>query len=169
MPDTDRPREHLVRWSDPAPILERARTATGLELLRELASGRLPEPPIAALLGMRPTVVEPGRVVFECAPAEFMVSPLGTVHGGIVTVLLDSAMACAAQTQLPAGTDSTTLELKVNFVRAVTLASGRLRAEGRVVHPGSTIATAEGRLLDANDQLCAHATSTLLVRRPRAP
>src|SRR5512144_2367451 len=109
-------------------------------------------------------VVEEGRVLFSMAPAEEQLNPLGTVHGGIVTTILDSAMGCAVHTTLPAGMTYTTLELKVNFVRPVLLGSGPVVAEGTVVHRGSTVATTEGRLVRENDgKLVAHASSTLLV------
>ncbi len=117
------------------------------------------------LLGIRIVSVEPGSVSFEFEPAEFMYSPLGNVHGGIVTVLLDTAMGCSFHTTLPAGIGYTTLELKVNFLRPVTAASGTLRAEGHVVHSGSRVATTDARLTDRKSRLHAHATSTLLILR----
>lgn len=138
----------------------------GLEFLRGFLDGSLPPPPFMELLGVRVVTVEPSAVSFEFEPAEFMYSPLGTVHGGIVTVLLDTAMGCAFHTTLPAGVGYTTLELKVNFVRPVSVRDGPLTAEGHVVSAGARVATTEARLRDRERKLFAHATSTLLVLRP---
>ena len=118
------------------------------------------------LLGLRIVSVEPAEVAFEFEPAEFTYSPLGTVHGGIVTVLLDSAMGCSLHTTLDRGVGYTTLELKVNFLRPVTTASGPLRAEGRVVHAGARVAIAEAGLFDRARKRYAHATSTMMILRP---
>ncbi|HXY47157.1 MAG TPA: PaaI family thioesterase [Thermoplasmata archaeon] len=134
--------------------------------MRAFLSGKLPPPPFMELLGIRIVSVEAGSVAFEFEPAEFMYSPLGNVHGGIVTVLLDTAMGCSFHTTLPAGVGYTTLELKVNFLRPVTSSSGTLRAEGHVVHSGSRVATTEARLFDREKKLYSHATSTLLILRP---
>jgi|HubBroStandDraft_1064217.scaffolds.fasta_scaffold00913_14 uncharacterized protein (TIGR00369 family) len=156
-------RERTIRWTDPAHFEKASRGRTGLELLRAIADGSIPPPPISDLLGFRILVLEPSHVVLEFDPAEFMYSPLGTVHGGILTVLLDTAMGCAFQTTLSAGVTYTTIELKVNFVRPVTDLVGPLRSEGTVIHAGSKVATTEARLVDANGKLFAHSTSTLLV------
>ena len=118
------------------------------------------------LLGIRIVSVEPSSVAFEFEPAEFMYSPLGNVHGGIVTVLLDTAMGCSFHTTLPAGVGYTTLELKINFLKSVTASSGTLRAEGHVLHSGSRVATTDARLTDRDGRMYAHATSTLLILRP---
>ncbi|HTW56202.1 MAG TPA: PaaI family thioesterase [Thermoplasmata archaeon] len=118
------------------------------------------------LLGIRIVAVEKGSVAFEFDPAEYMYSPLGNVHGGIVTVLLDTAMGCSFHSTLPTGVGYTTLELKVNFLRPVTSKAGTMRAQGQVLHSGSRVATADARLLDRENKLHAHATSTLLILRP---
>jgi uncharacterized protein (TIGR00369 family) len=135
----------------------------GIEFLQAIRDGRLPPPPIAELLGMRLAEVERGRAVFEVVPAEQHYNPIGVVHGGLAMTLLDSAMACAVQTHIAAGSGYTTLEVKVNLVRAITAASGKLRATGKTIHVGSRIATAEGRLEDASGKLYAHATTTCIV------
>ena len=136
--------------------------------MRAFLAGELPAPPFMELLGIRIVSVEPGAVAFEFEPAEFMYSPLGNVHGGIVTVLLDTAMGCSFHTTLPAGVGYTTLELKVNFLRPVTAGVGTLRAEGHVLHSGARVATADARLLDRAHKPHAHATSTLLILRPES-
>jgi uncharacterized protein (TIGR00369 family) len=167
-PASSDPRVRTIRWQDPRGLGARARSLTGIELLRAVASGEIPPPPVAELLGLRLTIVEPARAVFEFDPAEYMFSPLATVHGGILTTVLDSAMGCALHTTLPAGVSYTTLELKVNFNRPVTDRTGPMTAEGRIVHSGGTVATAEARLVDRAGTLHAHATSTLMILRPRS-
>lgn len=142
---------------------------SGIDFLRKIASGEIPPPPIAELLGLRLVSLEPSTAAFEFDPAEYMYNPVGSVHGGVVAVLLDSAMGCALQTTLPAGVGYTTLELKVNFVRPVLEGSGPLQAHGKLVHGGSTVSTAEGRLVGRDGTLYAHATSTLLLLRGRSP
>ncbi|WP_446466452.1 PaaI family thioesterase [Streptomyces sp. BRA346] len=89
--------------------------------------------------------------------------PPGTVHGGIAAILLDSAMACAVHTTLPAGASYTTLELKVNYVRAARTDGQTLTAEGTVIHAGRRTATAEGKVLDDQGNLIAHGTTTCMI------
>ena len=152
-----------VSWSDPGILSEAARSTPPLEFLQAIRDGRLPPPPIAQLLGMRLAEVELGRAVFEVTPGEQHYNPIGVVHGGLALTLLDSAMACAVQTQLPPGSGYTTLEVKVNLVRAITTRTGKLRAIGKVLHSGSRIGTAEGRLEDLSGKLYAHGTTTCIV------
>ena len=152
-----------VEWTDPGALAAVGRSMSGLDFLRAIRDGKLPPPPIAVLLGFRLTEVEPGHAVFECAPGEQHYNPIGVVHGGLAMTLLDSAMGCCVQTRVPAGSGYTTLEAKTNLVRAITDKTGRLRATGKVVHIGSRIATAEGRLEDASGKLYAHASTTCIV------
>ena len=152
-----------VSWSDPHALAEAGRTMNGLDFLQALVEGRLPPPPIAQLLGFRLVEVAPGHAVFECTPGEQHYNPIGVVHGGLAMTLLDSAMGCCVQTRMPAGTGYTTLESKTNLVRAITSATGTVRAIGRLIHAGSRIATAEGRIEDAAGKLYAHATTTCIV------
>ena len=152
-----------VSWSDPAALAAAGRRMSGLEFLRAIRDGRLPSPPIAEILGFRLVEAEPGHAVFELVPGERHYNPIGVVHGGLAMTLLDSAMGCSVQTRMPAGGGYTTLEAKTNLVRAVTHATGRLRAIGKLVHLGKRVATAEGRLEDAQGRLFAHATTTCIV------
>ena len=139
----------------------------GLSFLRAISRGELPPPPIATLLGFEPAEVEEGRVTFVCTPRHDHYNPIGAVHGGLAMTLLDSAMGCAVHSTLPAGVGYTTLEVKTNFVRAITLETGRVLAHGEVVHRGSRVATAEGRLVaEATGKLLAHASTTCLVTPP---
>lgn len=136
---------------------------SGFDFLTAIANGELPQPPIAALMDFRLTKVESGTVVFEGDPGPQHYNPIGSVHGGFAATVLDSVMACSVHSTLPAGTGYTTVELKVNFVRAITLETGKVRAESRVIHQGSRIATAEGQLYGADGRLLAHGTTTCLI------
>jgi uncharacterized protein (TIGR00369 family) len=152
-----------VTWQDPLELAKVARSMAGIEFLRAMRDGKLPPPPIAELLGFRLVEVEPGRAVFEVTPGERHYNPIGVVHGGLAMTLLDSAMGCSVQTQMPAGGGYTTLEAKTNLVRAITAETGLLRAIGKVVHVGKRIATAEGRLEDKAGKLYAHSSTTCIV------
>jgi len=142
-----------------------AREMSGLEYLKAMSRGDVPAPPIAELMGFAPVEVEEGRVVFEVEPAEYHYNPIGTVHGGLACTLADSAMGCAVPTTLPAGAGYTTVEIKTNLLRPITVETGRLRCEGVTVHVGGRIATAEARLTDEAGRLYAHATTTCMVFR----
>jgi uncharacterized protein (TIGR00369 family) len=152
-----------VAWSDPAELAAAGRGMSGMEFLCAICDGRLPPPPIAQLLGMRLSEVAQGRAAFECLPGEQHYNPIGVVHGGLAMTLLDSAMTCAIQTHAGVGAGFTTVEAKSNFVRPITAASGTIRAIGVVLHVGSRLATAEGRIVDAAGKLYAHATTTCIV------
>jgi uncharacterized protein (TIGR00369 family) len=137
---------------------------TGLELLRAIAAGEAPGAPIAELMGFEPVEAEEGRVVFAAVPGPEHYNPLGAVHGGLAATLLDSAMGCAVHTTLPEGVGYTTLELKVNFTRPITSGTGRIVCEGKVLHRGGRVATAEGRVVaERSGKLLAHGTTTCLI------
>jgi uncharacterized protein (TIGR00369 family) len=142
---------------------ETIRAMSGLEFIEGIAAGRLPRPPISALLDFHIVEVEAGRVVFAGTPGAEHYNPMGTVHGGYIATLLDSCMTCAVHTLAEAGQGCTTLELKVNFTRALPADAGVVRAEGKVIHAGRQIGTAEGRLVDAEGRLFAHATTTCMM------
>ena len=156
-------RSRTYSWEDPLAALAQAAELSGLEVMRRMAAGEFPQPPIAQTLGFRLVEAEYGRAVFECEPAEFHYNPIGTVHAGLASTLLDSAMGCAFVTTLDAGVGWTTLELKANFTRPLTADTGLVRCVGTVVHPGRTVATTEARIEDADGRLYAHGTSTILV------
>jgi uncharacterized protein (TIGR00369 family) len=136
---------------------------SGLELMQLMASGELPPPPIANTLDFRLVRAERGEAVFECRPAEFHYNPIGIVHAGLAMTLMDSAMGLAFVTTLDELVGWTTLEVKSNFTRALTVDTGVVRCTGTIVHPGRRVATTEARIEDAQGRLCAHATSTILV------
>jgi uncharacterized protein (TIGR00369 family) len=158
-------RSRTVTWDDPRPGARAARTMSGLEYLQAMQRGDLPDPPIMRLLAIEFVEAEAGRVVFAVTPAEFHYNPIGSVHGGLAATLCDSAMGCAVHSALPAGDGYTTLELKVNLVRPLTVETGQVTCEGRVLHLGARVATAEARVTDAAGRLYAHATTTCLLLR----
>jgi uncharacterized protein (TIGR00369 family) len=137
---------------------------SGLEALKKIAEGAFPPPPMALTMAMSLVEVELGRAVFEGEPGAWALNPLGTVHGGFAATLLDSALACAVHSTLPVDALYTTLSLELKLVRAITPKTGRVRAEGKIVHSGGKTATAEGRLVAVEtSKLLATATTTCLV------
>ena len=155
-------------WDDPAISAAAARELDGIAFLTALLNGSLPAPPVARTLDFAPVIVEPGNVVFEFTPAEFHYNPIGTVHGGVISTLCDSACGCVVQSMLPAGTYYTSLDLSVKFLRPVTSGTGRMTCAGTVAHLGGRSALAEARLTDAAGKLYAQATSTCMIFRPAA-
>jgi uncharacterized protein (TIGR00369 family) len=159
-------RSRTFSWSDPLISARAAPSMGGLEYLQAMQRGELPAPPIMALLNIGFQEAQAGRVVFSVEPAEYHYNPIGMVHGGLASTLCDSAMGCAIHSTLPAGVGYTTLELKINFVRPLTLATGIVLCEGKAIHVGGRVATAEARVTDRAGKLYAHATTTCLLMRP---
>jgi len=161
-PETTRTR--LLTWQEPVASAAAGVGLSGIDYLRAIVAGRIPPPPIAVLMLAGPVEIEAGRVVFEGLPGEEHYNPIGVVHGGYASMLLDSALGSAVHTTLPAGTGYATLTLEVKFVRPITVATGAVRAEAAVVHRGRRQATAEARLVAAETgKLLAHATSTCMI------
>ena len=142
---------------------EQLRARSGIEFLKGIGNGELPPAPIAELMGIVPIAVEPGVAIFQGTPGLQHYNPSGVVHGGYAATMLDTAVGCAIHTMLPAGKGYTTLELKVNYIRAMTDKVGPVRAEGKVITLGGQVGIAEGRITDANGKLYAFATTTCLV------
>ena len=138
-------------------------TMSGLEIMRWIQAERPDAPSIGRLLGIRLDDVEHGRIVMSLETRADFANPLGTVHGGIAATLLDSVMGCAVHSTLPAGSSYTTVELKVNYIRAARITGQTLTATGTVIHTGRRIATAEGKVSDEQGKLVAHGTTTCLV------
>ena len=136
---------------------------TGLEVLQAILRAELPYAAIAKTLDFLIIEVAPGRAVFQGTPKAEHFNPMGTVHGGWFATLLDSALGCAVHTMMPPGRGYTTAELGINMVKALTPKVARVRAEGRIIHCGRQLATAEARLVGADGTLYAHATTTCLV------
>jgi uncharacterized protein (TIGR00369 family) len=139
---------------------------TGLEFMRRIATGELPSPPIAITMGFRIAEVEAGCVVVRAVTGPHACNPLRVLHGGYAATLLDTCMACAVHTLLPAGVAYTSLELKVSFIRGLTHESGEVIATGRALHAGRRAGFAEGEIRDAGGRLVAHGTTTCIILAP---
>lgn len=144
-------------------VLDVRRQLGGLEYFRQMMAGLVPPPPMLSLLGIRLVEAEEGRVVFVGQPLETFYNGLGVAHGGYAATMLDSALGCAINTMMPAGRVMTTLELKLNYTRALRHEVGHVRCEARVLHVGARIATSEGRIVDSNGKLYAHGTTTCII------
>jgi uncharacterized protein (TIGR00369 family) len=144
---------------------EKRRTLSGLEYMRQLMTGEREPSGMALLMNMRLVEVAEGRAVFAVEPDERHYNGLGIAHGGLAATLLDSALGCAINTLMPAGRVFTTLEMKINYVRPMRRATGEVRCEAEVLHAGSRVATAEGRIVDASGKLYAHGTATCMLFR----
>jgi uncharacterized protein (TIGR00369 family) len=136
---------------------------TGLEVLQAMVRGEIPFAEIAKTLDFTLMEVSEGRAVFQGTPRTQHLNPLGTIHGGWFATLLDSALGCSVHTMMPPGRGYTTAELSVNYVKGLTPRVARVRAEGKVIHCGRQLATAEARLVGPDGTLYAHATTTCLV------
>ena len=159
-------RTRTTTWHDPMQFVEAARKnphLSGLELLRHMISGDYAIPPAAGLIGFRLTEVDEGRAVFTMDVGEHQYNPIGTVHGGIVATLLDSAMGVAVHSTLAPGEAYTTLEFKINFVRALTVATPLVISEANTTHRGKTTAISEGTVTDAQGRVFARGTCTCLI------
>jgi uncharacterized protein (TIGR00369 family) len=152
----------------PAPLPRHATAQlSGLDQVRGMRDGTFGLAPMHALMNMALTEAEDGWVVFTAVPEEKHYNPQGTVHGAFTTAVLDSAMGLAVLTKLPAGVGHTTVEFKLSFIRPMA-AGSVVRGEGRVLHCGRSLATAEGRLLGSDGKLISHATTTCMVLRAAA-
>ena len=156
-------RRRVVTWQDPASTAAWAGKISGKAFFDKLMVGELPPPPVVELLGMTLESAGDGVAIFSLMPAEHHYNPIGAVHGGIIATMLDSAVGCAIHSALPAGVVYTTLEIKINYLRATTIKTGRIRAEGRAIHIGRKSAVAEGRVLDAADRLMATCSTTCIL------
>ncbi|HSI79535.1 MAG TPA: PaaI family thioesterase [Solirubrobacterales bacterium] len=161
-PETTRSR--TLTWQDPLASAAAGAELAGIDYLRAIVAGEIPPPPIAVMLRAAPVEIADGRVIFEGHPGEEHYNPIGVVHGGYASTLLDSVIGCAVHTTLPAGVAYATLTLEVKFVRPITGDTGAVRAEAEVIHRGRRQATAEAKLVAADSgKLLAHATSTCMI------
>jgi uncharacterized protein (TIGR00369 family) len=156
-------RTRTFEWQDPMITAAAVDGKSGLAYLRTLIDGAVPQPPISFALGFALVAAEEGFARFRGVPAEYHYNPMGAVHGGYACTLLDSAMGCAVMTTLDEKGAYTTSQLSIQLVRPITIATGPVLAEGRIVHRGSRVATAEGKLVDEAGKLLAHATTTCLI------
>ncbi len=156
-------RSKVVAWNDPAPTTARGLAMPGLDYLNAMIAGELPPPPISGLMEFELISAEFGHVVFTCRPDESAYNPIGAIHGGLVCTLLDSVAGCALHSTLPQGKGYTSIEIKVNYLKAVRVSSGLLTATGTVVKSGSRVGFTEGVVTDERGAVVATASSTLLV------
>ena len=156
-------RSKTVTWHSPGPGTAKGLSMSGIDYLQAMVDGELPQAPIAGLMEFGIAEVEPGRVVFTCKPDESAYNPIGAIHGGLICTLLDSVTGCAVHSTLPQGKGYTSIEIKVNYLKAVRLNSGLLTATGTLVKAGSRVGFSEGVVTDASGAVVATATSTLLI------
>jgi uncharacterized protein (TIGR00369 family) len=156
-------RTRTIAWEDPRISTRDTQSISGLDYLCAIRDGGIAPPPAANLVGYHIVSVVAGEVVFELNPSEYHYNPFSTVHGGMLSTLLDTAMTATVMSVLPAGKACSTMELKVNFIRPVTTRTGTVAAKANLIHTGKQIATVEGRLTDKNEKLYAHATSTCMI------
>lgn len=161
--DWGQQQSRTVSWHDPLRSAAAGLAMDGIDYLHAMVEGTIPPPPIAQLMQMDFTEAEPGRVVFTCRPDESAYNPIGAVHGGLVCTLLDSVAGCALHSVLKAGKGYTSVEIKINYLKAVRASSGLLTAVGTVVKAGSRVGFTEGVVTDESGAVVATATSTLLV------
>lgn len=159
-------RERSYSWEDPTALASAGMQQSGLDYLQSLARGELPLPPVCATVGFRFLEVEEGRCVMELEPGEHQYNTIGTVHGGVIVTLLDSAAGNALHSTLPAGVGYTTVNLNTTFLRPIQVDVGPVRAVGVLVKAGRRMALSEARLVDAEDRLYAHATASCMILAP---
>lgn len=163
MTDEKQSRTRTVRWQAPEDTSAFDTGMSGYDFLRAIFEERVPRAPIFETIAFYMAEAEPGRIVYALKPEEFHYNVIGNLHGGIPALLLDSAMGSSIHSTLPAGVGHATIELKINFVRPITIATGEVRAEAEVIHVGKRTATASGRLVDSAGKLYAHGSTTLLI------
>lgn len=155
--------QRSYQYAPPGTGIEQVVGLSGLEQLRAMVEGKVPPPPVFDLLGMESFEADPGRVAVSMRAQEFHYNPLGGVHGGVIATLLDTAAACSVHSTLEVGETYTSLDLTTKFLRPVSVASGLLRCEGKVVNRGRRVALATAELTDQSGKLVAYASSTCLI------
>lgn len=153
-------RNKIITWDDPKSCTRDAANITGLDYLKSIKNGNLNPPPVAMLVGYKIIDVAYGHAIYELNPEEYHYNPFSSVHGGIISTLLDTAMTASVLSTLQKGIICSTIEIKVNFTRPVTSGTGRLRCEAKPLHVGKRIATVEGKIKGNDGRLYAHGTST---------
>ena len=153
-------RERVVDWQAPGPAAKAAAAMSGMEAMRAIRDGILPEPPMARLIDFRLRIAEPGRIVMELEPHESLENTIGLLHGATAAALLDTAMGCAISTMLPAGQGAVTLDLKLTYLRPLSVKSGTISAEGKLIKLGRQTSYTEGFVRDGAGNLAVHATAT---------
>jgi uncharacterized protein (TIGR00369 family) len=158
-----RVRQRLVEWQDPQAVRRQAEGWTGLQIMRAIRDGTLPPPPMARLIGFDCVSAEPGEIIMQLRPDESLENTMGLVHGAVAMAMLDTAMGAAVHTQLPRDKMTVTLDLKITYLKPLTLALGAIRATGRVLNLGGRTAYAEGEVRDSEGRLAAHAVGNFSI------
>jgi uncharacterized protein (TIGR00369 family) len=141
---------------------------SGLDFFQKMVRGEVPYPPMLDLFGIRMVEVEAGRVLLTANVQERFYNGTGVAHGGFAAALLDTALGCCINSTTPPGKRFTTLELKVNLTRPLTIAANPLRCEGKVLHVGGRTAISEAWIHGADGKLYAHGSTTcIVVEAPR--
>lgn len=156
-------RERTINWEDPAPLLERAAGMTGLQYMQAMAAGEIPPPPIAKLMGFELVEIREGLASLSVVPQEWHYNPIGMVHGGLAATILDTVVGISVHTTLDVGQAYSTVDLHVQYLRAMTAQTGRVTAVGEIVHRGRRIATAEGKVTDERGRVLASAITTCVI------
>src|SRR5882757_1109589 len=157
---SDKRRERVVDWQAPGPAAKAAAGMSGMEAMCAIRDSLLPPPPMARLIDFHMRVVEPGRIVMELEPHESLENTIGLLHGATAAALLDTAMGCSISTMLPAGRGSVTLDLKLTYLRPLSVKSGTISAEGKIIKLGRQTSYTEGFVRDGSGNLAVHATAT---------
>lgn len=156
-------RTRTISWEDPKISTRNPASVSGLDYLKAVKDEAVSSPPIARLVGYQITDVETGSAAFEIIPGEHLYNPFSTVHGGILSTLLDTTMTAAVLSTLPMGKSCSTLEMKVNFVRPVTAKTKIIQCRAEMIHSGSRTATASGKIFDDQERLVAHGIGTWVI------
>ena len=156
-------RERTFEWDNPVNGAKQALQMKGIDYLKAMYNAEIPAPPVMHALDMQVEKFEEGQAIFSFVPQEFHYNPIGSVHGGVVSTLLDSAMGATLHSTLEQGTGYTTLELKVNFLKAITTKTPKLKAIGKIIHSGNRTALLEAQLVDENGTVYAHGVSTCMI------
>lgn len=159
-------RSRTYTWDDPKAGATAGRKLSGLDYMRGVQNRVQPAPPIASTLNFTLLKVDEGDVTFACTPSEIHYNPIGMVHGGLAATLIDSATGCAVHTQLPAGVGYTTINLSVDYIKAITVESGDIQCRGKVVKSGGRVAIADAVVTDAKGTVYARGSATCLIIRP---
>ncbi|AJQ96240.1 PaaI family thioesterase [Gynuella sunshinyii] len=165
MQKADDHRNRTFTWEDPAQSAQKASQMSGLEYLSAISREEIPMPPVMKLLGVEVLLVNENGVSLEFVPKEYHYNTIGGVHGGIYSTLLDSVISCAVHATLEKGIGYSTIDLKVNFIRPMTIETGLVSCLGNVVNSGRRLAFAEGKIIDQANKLLATATGTCMIHR----
>lgn len=156
-------RRRTYEWENPLNEMDRAKTLSGKEYFMAMLDGEFPLPPLLYTLGFEKPTLTSDEVIFPFQPQEYLYNTVGTVHGGVISAVLDSAMGCTLQSTLPAGYSFSTLELKVNFLKPIHSKTGKLLTKTKMIHKGKTIALLQSNICNDNGTVYAFGTSTCII------